>query len=146
VIEFFIPHELKPKGNRKQAWKGASFPTHPKSVKDNAAALRYFAAEHRPDTPWSCGVKLVADVVYPWRSNTPNRVKELGMYPKFTRPDVDNLLKQLGDVLQSTGFFTDDGKIAEATIRKWHGAHPGINVQLTEWCGETWGEQTREAV
>jgi len=55
------------------------------------------------------------------------------IYPKYTRPDVDNLLKSYLDAM--TGIvWKDDGCVWGASCRKWYREKHGVEIRV-EWRG-----------
>jgi Holliday junction resolvase RusA-like endonuclease len=55
------------------------------------------------------------------------------IYPKYTRPDVDNLLKSYLDAM--TGIvWKDDGCVWGASCRKWYRDRVGVEIRV-EWGG-----------
>ena len=52
--------------------------------------------------------------------------------PKVSRPDLDNLQKGLQDIMQSLGFFANDGAIVHLDAAKAYGEHAGIYIRITE--------------
>ena len=46
------------------------------------------------------------------------------------RPDLDNLEKNLFDVLTRLNFWTDDSLVTEKLTSKWWGPKPGIDIEI----------------
>lgn len=73
---------------------------------------------------------LALDVVFrfPMPKSAPKRIREFGWAPKSTIPDVDKLLRAIGDSLKSGGLVVDDARFADVRVRKisvwesWTGA------------------------
>ncbi len=90
------------------------------------AKLKAHLANHRPDAPMTGAVRLTTKWL--WDSN--------GKYPdgtpKTTKPDTDNLVKMLKDLMTECGFWTDDALVAEEKIGKYWAQKPGIYVQIEE--------------
>ncbi len=138
TIEFFIPWlPIAKQGDRSRIVKtksGGQFVAHytAKDVKDNADTLKLFAAKHRPDKPMVGPLHLDVMVRYPWRAGESKRRRAMGHVPKDTKPDVDNLLKQICDCLQSAGFFANDAQIAYVhVVKEWSNA-TGIRIIIEE--------------
>jgi len=114
MIQFRIPMLPEPKqGDRSCIVRGPGgrqFIHHytPSKVKKNADALYLFACQYRPSTPFKGPVWLSLTFRYPWRKKDSRKVRALNERPKDTKPDWDNLCKQVCDVLQRAGYFRDD--------------------------------------
>ena len=55
--------------------------------------------------------------------------------PKPTRPDTDNLVKLLKDVMTKTGYWWDDSQVAYETIDKVYGEYVGVHITVGRWTG-----------
>lgn len=131
AIEFFIPWVVKPKQSFRMGKGGRGFPV-PKASR-NADALTVLAAQYRPDKPLEGPLQLDIVLRYPWRKSEKKRNIALGELAKDTRPDWDNLAKQVCDVLESGGFFLDDAQIADARVRKvWRDGPSGVEIRIRE--------------
>jgi len=118
-IEFTIPWYIAPKQSARFGRRRAY---QTEKIKGNAAALAFYAQQHCPDEPWDCAVGVSIDVEYPWRAKDSTKRRALGVVPKTTPPDCEQLSKQLCDVLEDVGFFTDDARVAESHVTKaWTG-------------------------
>jgi Holliday junction resolvase RusA-like endonuclease len=136
VIEMFIPMLLEPKqGDRSHIVRtksGKSFIAHytPKKVKKSAATMASLIAPWVPARPLEGPLRLTVDFYYPWRKSESKKAQAGGMIAKSTKPDIDNLLKNLADTMQASCFFVNDSQLADVRIRKWWHRHPGIEVKL----------------
>lgn len=85
--------------------------------------------KHKPAAPLCDAVELAITFTWPHLSGT--SAKRLGeRIPKTTRPDADNLVKQLADCLVKLQFIRDDGQIARLILEKFHGPEPGVTIRL----------------
>ncbi len=50
--------------------------------------------------------------------------------PHIIKPDIDNLLKAVMDVLTQTGVFKDDDIVYEINVSKVYSTEPGVYVEL----------------
>jgi Holliday junction resolvase RusA-like endonuclease len=68
------------------------------------------------------------------------------VWPRGTKPDCDNLAKQISDVLEACGFFAvGDSQIFSQQIEKyWVADEPSLLVHLTEWDGGMAGAHAKE--
>lgn len=135
-IEFTIPYMVAPKNadrSRVVQTGGKAWSHHyqPKSVMDNARALALLCAEHRPKTPMLGPIYLDLTYLYPWRKSEPEKDRPL-YRPKDTSPDLCNLDKQLVDVLERSGFFTNDSHVVEKHSRKRWADQGGVWVVIEE--------------
>jgi Holliday junction resolvase RusA-like endonuclease len=118
-----VPKQSFRRGN------GRNYP-NPKVVKD-ADALCALLSPYAPSSPMAGPVELTVEVVYPWRKSEKKRIRALGWYPKDTKPDDDNVRKQVADVLERMGFIADDGQIAVSHFAKgWGDSAPLTKIRL----------------
>lgn len=136
MIDFFIPCQVTPKqGDRSSiaaTKSGRRFVRHyqPKNVVKNAEAISALAAYHRPAKPLEGPVRLSLQFYFPWRKSDSKRYREPGYRPMDTKPDLDNLAKQMCDVLQRCGFFRNDSQICDISIRKGRSDVVGVRVTV----------------
>lgn len=76
------------------------------------------------------GLVLTLEFTWPWRAGDTKRVRELGKYPRTTKPDCSNLAKTIEDRLARLRFMDDDALVAELHVRKFFGDEAGILVRL----------------
>ncbi len=126
-IAFTVPFQVKPKQSTRFGGK-RSFPDA--KVKRNAQGLTALIAEHRPPKPLEGPLSLSLVFIYPWRKAEPKK-NRVGMKPKDTTPDLDNLTKQVCDVMQSVGFYVNDSQIARKKLEKNWGDAPALHVELS---------------
>lgn len=138
TFDFFLPCEALPKqGDRSaviQRPGRKSFVTHyaaPK-VAENAAWLQTLCKKHRPLSPMEGPLSLYLRFQFPYRKTDANKLlrgKDICPW-KHTKPDCDNLGKQLCDVLEKCGFFGNDAQIADLRVQKVWAPSPGVHVVL----------------
>ncbi len=56
-----------------------------------------------------------------------SRKKDIGKW-KVTRPDTDNMVKTIKDVMTRLGFWTDDAQVTFETCKKMWVSDPGIEI------------------
>lgn len=127
-IEFFIPVRVLPKQSFRAA--GRSGYTDPR-IKANAEELAYYAGRYAYEFPLEGPLRVELVFQFPWRNSDKKRQKAR---PKDTRPDCDNLCKQVCDVLQACGFYNDDAQLADVHIRKVWTDYEGVQVYLEQMC------------
>jgi Holliday junction resolvase RusA-like endonuclease len=103
---------------------------HVKSANDNFKQLHDMVFPLRPLRPFDEPLTLKVKWVYPWRKSEPKKNRTLGIKPCDTRPDCDNLLKGLCDILQEAKYFSDDAKICDISFQKFWGDIPRIEICL----------------
>lgn len=96
----------------------------PEQVKAARVKLRDHLAAHRPDRPYTCGVRLVVKWCFPISGSHRD-----GEY-RLSKPDTDNLQKLLKDVMTQLGFWKDDALVASEVVEKFWAKVPGIYICL----------------
>jgi len=102
-----------------------------KKVRQSENFLAALLSMHVPDVPFSEPVAVTVRWTFPWRKSERKSVTRAGEpIPHVSRPDLDNLEKNLLDVLTRLRFWTDDSLIATKLTSKWWGPNPGIDVTI----------------
>ena len=52
--------------------------------------------------------------------------------PKVTKPDGDNLVKPLKDILTRAGYWRGDAQVSDGRITRMYTSRPGIYVEVSE--------------
>lgn len=128
MIEFFIPMKLptvtiQEHGvgvNKKN--KGYIYDTQ--EIKAAKALFRDHLAKYAPTTPLMCAVKLHTIWCYPCGDTHKD-----GEW-KITKPDTDNSLKLLKDVMTKLHFWKDDAQVCSETTQKIWRKIPGLYVSV----------------
>lgn len=94
--------------------------------------LMLLCAAHAPPEPLSGPVSLSVDFTFPWRKSEAKKRIALGYLPNGTRPDLDNMVKLIGDVLTKLQFYKDDGQVASLHVSKGWGNRVGIHIQINK--------------
>lgn len=131
-LSFAIPYIVNPKQSMRIGMRGSrpcSF-QDPKVIR-NADALAALMLPHRPESPLVGPIKESVRFVYPWLKKHPNKVRA-GFLEKDTRPDIEQLLKQLNDVMERMGFFDNDAQVAVVEASKVFGPTPLVQIELAE--------------
>lgn len=103
-----------------------------KKLRGNQELLATFIGQWRKDNatidvPFSVGMLFV----YPYLQRHWKIVNKMDSFPLFfkdTRPDIDNVTKNIMDVLAACGVFSNDAKCVETSIAKVHGNNPGSYI------------------
>lgn len=132
--EFFMPMEKVPTSTHqlKQVRVVAGKPQfyEPPAVKDARAKLTAHLATHRPAAPATGPLTLHVKWCFPVQGKHTD-----GEY-KATKSDLDNLAKQLLDVMTTLGFWKDDAQVACLILEKFWASRPGIYIRIENLGGE----------
>jgi Holliday junction resolvase RusA-like endonuclease len=94
------------------------------------AAVAEAAQEHALSEPIDGPLWLVVTFRFPMPTSRPKAVREAGKAPKTTAPDLDKLIRALGDGLTQGGLIRDDARIHRIQANK---------VEVIGWSGaEVW--------
>ncbi len=130
-VDFHIPCAVAPK----QSVRGGSIRYYqPTKLTNNAKLLASYLYPRRPMYPLCGPLRALYVVRYPFRKREPkkNRTRPI---PKTAPPDFEQLAKQLGDVLESCRFFSDDAHIFHATIVKLYDVRHDVHIIIEECDG-----------
>ena len=128
MIQFFIPGE-PPTATAQQKGFSRKTGTWYKTAELREAEQKYmaYANEARPATPMEGPVQLM--VSFWFTAKNGHKPGE----PKTSRPDTDNMVKLLKDVLTRCGFWNDDAQVASEHVSKYWSDVPGIRVKVLSW-------------
>ena len=102
-----------------------------KKVRQSENFLAALLSMHAPDVPFSEPVAVTVRWTFPWRKSERKSIVRAGVpVPHVSRPDLDNLEKNLLDVLTRLRFWTDDSLVADKRTSKFWGQNPGIDVTI----------------
>ena len=102
-----------------------------RKVRQSENFLAALLSMHVPDVPFSGPVSLKVRWTFPYRKSERRSVVNAGIpVPHNVRPDLDNLEKNLLDVLTRLNFWTDDSLVTEKFTSKWWGPKPGIDIEI----------------
>lgn len=130
MTEFFmpmIPPTVTAQEHKTTRRNGKTIIYDPPELKDARAKLSAALTQHRPDKPYTVGVRLVVKWLFPIRG----KCHKHGDY-KTTRPDTDNLQKLLKDCMTKCGFWKDDALVASEICEKFWTDVPGIWIHIEE--------------
>lgn len=94
--------------------------------------LMWLLMPHRPQKPLEGALCCSIHYVYPWRSSEPKKNKIIGHRYCDTRPDIDNICKQLFDCLTTLRFWNDDAQVSDLHFVKLWGDEPRIDIEIME--------------
>lgn len=126
-IEFFmhmIPPTMTHQEKQVRVVNGKPIFYEPEELKAVREKLRAHLGQHVPDERFTGPVRLTTWWCFPIKGNHRN-----GEY-KTSKPDTDNLVKMLKDVMTDVGFWKDDAQVASEVIEKYWAERPGIYVKV----------------
>lgn len=131
MIEFFHPF-IPPKTTSQQRRQSASGGYLHHAGRIARATWQAVLEPYRPETPLAGPLRLEISLTWPHTRESAGRARKrgVGAVPKTTRPDGDNLVKMIKDVMQKLGYFPDDARIYDERVTRWHGDYPGVFVRL----------------
>lgn len=105
-----------------------------RKVRESENFLAALLSMYAPDVPFAEPVVVEARWTFPWRKSERKKVVKAGVpVPHTSRPDLDNLEKNLLDVLTRLNFWTDDSLAFDKRTSKWWGPKPGIDIRIRPW-------------
>lgn len=127
-MHFFIPMKQIPTVTSQE--KGINFDARriytKTSVLSVKAKYKALLAPHRPETPLRGAVRLLVIWQFPVTGN-----HKPGDY-KTSKPDTDNLIKLLKDVMTELGFWKDDAQVAWEFQQKMYADLTGVYFEIDE--------------
>jgi Holliday junction resolvase RusA-like endonuclease len=103
----------------------------PAELKTVRAKFTASLAAYAPEKPMQGAVRLVTKWLFPISGK-----RHDGEY-KTTKPDTDNLVKMLKDVMTDSHFWHDDAQVASEIIEKFWALTPGLYVCVEEIGGDS---------
>lgn len=96
----------------------------PEEVKAARAKLRAYLGQYAPEQRFEGPVRLTTWWCFPIKGKHKD-----GEY-RTSKPDTDNLVKLLKDVMTELKFWKDDAQVASEVIEKYWAEVPGIYVKV----------------
>jgi Holliday junction resolvase RusA-like endonuclease len=97
--------------------------------RDSVAQMAHTMAQGLgDDAPMTGALRLAVTFRFPMPASRSKAVRALGEAPKTTAPDLDKLIRSVGDALQAGGLVQDDARFSTITASK---------VEVTGWTGAT---------
>lgn len=128
MVEFFLPMVLPTKTHQEKqvcVVNGKPRFYEPAELKVARVKFRDSLAAHVPEQPFTGGVRLCTKWCFP-------RGKHADGEYRITKPDTDNLVKLLKDVMTGLHFWNDDAQVASEIIEKFWAEVPGLYVAIEE--------------
>ena len=128
-LKFFLPMMIPSATHQEKkimVVNGKPVVYEPQNVKDARQKFMAALAPYSPNAPFAGPVRLSTTWIY--LATTAHPVKSW----KTTKPDTDNLVKLLKDVMTDLGFWTDDALVACEEIQKFYLDKPGLYIEIEE--------------
>lgn len=105
----------------------------PQTTRSYEAALRYAAQVKMAGKAWLEGpLRIEALFAFPVPASWPNKRRAdalAGLVRPTGKPDIDNLIKSLGDAFNGV-VWRDDSQVVSAQVAKRYSDHPRLWVQV----------------
>lgn len=127
MTEFFmaiIPPTKTHQEKQVRIVKGKPIFYEPAELKAVRAKLEAHLAKHVPEQKYTGAVRLLTKWCFPITGD-----RNDGQW-KTTKPDTDNMVKTLKDVMTKLGYWTDDSLVASEIIEKFWATVPGIYIKI----------------
>lgn len=128
VIDFFMAMKKVPTVTHQEKQvhvvNGKPVFYEPDELKAARAKLLAYLVQHVPEKRFTGPVRLTTWWCFPVAGKHKN-----GEY-KTSKPDTDNLVKLLKDVMTELHFWKDDAQVASEVIEKYWADLPGIYVKV----------------
>lgn len=128
TIDFFMPMKKVPTVTHQEKQvhvvNGKPVFYEPDELKAARAKLLAYLGQHVPEKGFTGPVRLTTWWCFPVTGKHKN-----GDY-KTSKPDTDNLVKLLKDVMTELHFWKDDAQVASEVIEKYWADLPGIYVKV----------------
>jgi len=136
VIAFTVPGQPQGKGRPKATSRGGFVrmytPAKTASYEGMIAVLGQEAMAGRP--PLACAISLELDIRHQvpasWSRKKRDQALRGSLWPT-TKPDVDNVLKAIGDGLNGVAWI-DDVQVVQVSLTKRYSETPGVLVVVRE--------------
>lgn len=128
MIKFFAPMKLPTITAQEQkigiAKNGKPYKYDPSELKAARTLFRDHLAKFAPQTPFDGPIRLETIWCYPCTPAHPRPEW------KTTKPDTDNLVKMLKDVMTQLGYWNDDAQVTLEIIQKIWDTQSGLYVEV----------------
>lgn len=85
-------------------------------------------------TPFDGPVRVEITFRFPMPRSRPKKISEVGWAYKPTMPDLDKLIRSVGDAMKDGGLISDDARIVSLVVNKIEvvGSWSGAEIKVTE--------------
>ena len=125
-LQFFlpmIPPTVTAQEHKVSVRNGKPVFYDPPELREARAKLTAHLAKHKPEKPYTCGVRLITSWCFPGEGHADGEWRT-------TKPDTDNLQKLLKDCMTAVGFWKDDALVASELCEKFWAQVPGIFIKI----------------
>lgn len=134
TVELEIIGTPSPQGSKTRMPNGAMLDGKSRGARERHKSWRQAIAETARDVadhddvdaPLDGALELDVEFRFAMPKSRPAAVRDAGRGPKTTMPDLDKLVRALGDGLQAGGLIRDDARFATITATK---------VEVVGWTG-----------
>lgn len=135
-VHFEILGDPSPQGSKSRMPNGAIIEGATAGQRAKHKAWRSAVADTARDVagwydgaaPLDGALHLIVEFRFPMPASRPKRVQAARIAPKSTAPDLDKLIRALGDGLTAGGLIRDDARLSRITASK---------VEVSGWTGAT---------
>ena len=121
-----IPPQTTHQQTKVTVVKGKPIFYEPAELKAARSKLQSHLGKNVPEEKYTGAVRLVTKWLFPITGNHKD-----GEW-KTTKPDTDNMVKLLKDVMTDLGYWTDDCLVASEITEKFWADRPGIYIVIEE--------------
>lgn len=128
TLEFFMPMRIPTVTHQEKkvaVVKGKPVFYEPNELKDARSKFESYLGKYAPEKKFTGAVRLITKWMFPCGRH------KSGTY-KTTKPDTDNLIKLLKDVMTKLGFWNDDAQVTSEITEKFWNDVQGIYVRIED--------------
>ena len=132
-LDIIPPKSTGQSGKRLGIIKNHAMMFKTKEAKDVENMYWSLLYNKRPDKPYEGSLKVNYYFFFPYNSSVKKSIaKKKLIVPKLTKPDYDNIPKQIQDVLTKCQYWTDDSLIFDGSIKKYFAPFGKIVITIEE--------------
>jgi len=135
-VEFEVVGTPAPQGSKRHVGNGVMV-EQSKGHRPWRAAVAAAARDVAPDTPLDGALQLIVQFRFTMPKSRTSAARKAGHAPKITTPDLDKLVRSVGDALTEGGLITDDARICAVHASK---------IEVVGWTGAVIRIETRAAL
>jgi len=94
--------------------------------------LKFALMPYKPLVPHIVPLEIYVTYAFPFNKTEKKSVIALGEVAHTKRPDADNLMKGLFDVMGECGYWKDDSQLSVVHFKKVFSANPRIGIKILE--------------
>lgn len=137
ALDIIPPKNTGQSAKRLGSIHGRAMMFETKESKDTKTMYLALLYEKKPATPFNVPISVEYKFYFPYNSTVKKSIQKQGLIiPKATKPDWDNIPKQIQDVMTRLQFWTDDALIYKGTCSKWFAPQGKITIEITPFNGE----------